>query len=496
MASRTKLWLLTGSLFGAWYAMNPSILPSRFPVATTAGTQTMPGVVEWTRWLFSSGSTGKSFWRWLNYEHPTLPYFYGGLLLLVVGSPFIYESLSRHKRVFLDRPQRIAFSRHDKQDENVFLATDAKNRDQEDRFETKDNIPSLPPLVTPDQTFGGLRVFEQGFQVDNPFGGAKSLEDRWRSSTEAERSVPNFIKIIQARSSHYTAAAPVSPESVTALVGEFPNFKEVLDFIAGYCAAGKVGTLGFMSFPPILLVGPPGIGKTELCNRLGEVLHIPVENIGLGGNSGGAMILGGMNSGWRGSAPGHVALVLATTGVVNPLFLLDEVDKVPTDSSSVSSVTSYLLSALEKTSAKKLMDEFLGPSLPFDASRLLWVAAANKLEPIPEPLLSRFNVFHVKNIPEDKMPPVIRAITVKTLKDLGLTHVVHVNIQESGIQFLAKKPPRAIKKLVQTVILETVRKSSSGSLGFQNIARKIIVDISEESLQKHDIGSGVPNESF
>ena len=201
------------------------------------------------------------------------------------------------------------------------------------------------------------------------------------------------------------------------------------------------------------------------------------------------MVLGGMNSGWRGAAPGRVAVVVATTGVVNPLFLLDEVDKVPTDTSNVGSVSSYLLPLFEKTTAVKAMDEFLGPELLFDASRILWVAAANSLAPIPDPLLSRFQVFHVKNVAPEKMGPVIDAIAKKVIKNLGLQGVAKVHMTPEGVEFLATRPPRQIKKLIQNVVLAKVRTTTQ-----TGTTRGILVTIDKDTLSTQqpdadDLGS-------
>ncbi len=475
--------ILFGSVgvYAIWYGANPFFLPSRYPVETSTGQTISVSAVQWTEWLFNNGATGADFRKWLEYAHPQMIPLYFGLALTAIAAPafprlFVWAQGKIREQQYESRRKKERRSRPAQQERELDSPPE-KPASVSDADEEESKVPPLPTVFSPEPIVAGVDLSTIGIRVDNPFG-AQKLEDRWESSTEAERQVPTFVKIIQSRSDNFWAAPPPDPQKILSMVPDFPNFEEVLNFMAGYCAAGRLGSLGYLVFPPVLFVGPPGIGKTEFSRRLSDVLHVPVENIGLGGNSGGAMVLGGMNSGWRGSSPGRVAVSLATRGIVNPIFFLDEIDKVPTDATSVSSITSYLLPALEK-SAKSLMDEFLGPTVTFDASRVLWISAANELGPIPEALKSRFTVFSIKNIPPEKMKGVIKSITTQTVRDLGLKDIVSVQFEDGGIKILSSLTPREINKTMRTLILEDVRISEKNGAG-----GKISVRITQKRLEK------------
>ena len=105
-------------------------------------------------------------------------------------------------------------------------------------------------------------------------------------------------------------------------------------------------------------------------------------------------------------------------------MVLDEIDKAPQMSHQASSLHDVLLSLLEERTSRAFVDEYIGPELPFDASRVNWLATANSLETLPEPLLTRFRVFEIGPFPENRLPDLVARILKKIIEGLGLEGAV------------------------------------------------------------------------
>lgn len=140
---------------------------------------------------------------------------------------------------------------------------------------------------------------------------------------------------------------------------------------------------------PILLLGPPGIGKTFLANQLAEALGVTSEKISAGGAQGGFQLTGSHGA-WMGAKPGMIAALLAKSASAAPVLVIDEVDKIYDDKYPFLPV---LLDLLDAGTAKQFRDEYF--EIAFDASRIIVILTANDLSQVPPPLLSRVDVFTI-----------------------------------------------------------------------------------------------------
>ncbi len=204
------------------------------------------------------------------------------------------------------------------------------------------------------------------------------------------------------RLAHTTAGAIAAVE---ALGLRAPHLHGLTDLVVCRLRASLVtGTP--VVLPPLVLVGPPGVGKSWYLAGLALCLDLPfrIYPFNLTTLSDG---LSGSHPGWRASAPGLVARTLLLESVANPLVLVDEIDKAP-HVAHVGDPYRALYGLLEPTCSRAFVDEHLG--FPIDASAVSWVAAANDVAGLPGPILDRLTIL---SVPE--MRPVERAVVVGSI---------------------------------------------------------------------------------
>ena len=147
-----------------------------------------------------------------------------------------------------------------------------------------------------------------------------------------------------------------------------------------------------LKFRPILLDGPPGIGKTHLARRVAELSGLPELNFDVGSSTEGWRITG-MNRGWGTSYPSAILSSILDTGCANPVVFIDEIDKAGTcysKSGASTSIVTSLLTLTEPRSAYGWECPFYG--CKFDMSHVNWILASNRVDLVPEPLRTRVQV--------------------------------------------------------------------------------------------------------
>lgn len=199
-------------------------------------------------------------------------------------------------------------------------------------------------------------------------------------------------------------------DHLSKLADDFPNMIEVLNLVGAQSVLASIGDDVF-SLPPILLLGEPGVGKTEFAQRLAELVGTRVLKIDMSAAQS-DMLLNGSDKRWANSQVGEIANCLIFSDVANPIVLMDELDKA--NDVRGGNPAKALLQLLEKRTATEFRDACL-PELRLNASKLVWIALANNKEDIPAPVLSRFICFEIEN-PNEKQSIVIAASIYRSLR--------------------------------------------------------------------------------
>lgn len=208
-----------------------------------------------------------------------------------------------------------------------------------------------------------------------------------------------FIKTMLSDNNHLRKNLVLEDESLfDDLKAKFPNFKEVLDFYKGQF---RLKTLtGKTRIQPILLLGEAGVGKTYFAKELAQLLNTGYTFIDMGSLTSN-WVLSGNNGSWKNAKQGKILESLMKSKTINPLILMDELDKARGGDWDP---TMVLYQLLEEINAKEFIDEYI--DFPFDASSIVYIACANSIQTIPEPLISRFKIFTITK-PEDEQHSVV-----------------------------------------------------------------------------------------
>ncbi len=182
---------------------------------------------------------------------------------------------------------------------------------------------------------------------------------------------------------------PAGLPQMDHLYDELPNFAEVLDDIRRQLALCE-DSRDALEITPLLLLGPPGVGKTHFARELSVLLGTGMGFLSMSSMTAG-WVLSGASSQWKGARPGKVFETLVEGQYANPVMVVDEIDKAGGEHAY--DPLGALYSLLEHDTAGSFTDEFA--EVPIDASQVVWVATANDGRGIPEPILNRMNVYEV-----------------------------------------------------------------------------------------------------
>ncbi len=207
----------------------------------------------------------------------------------------------------------------------------------------------------------------------------------------------------------------VKPSGLPAmehLYDEMPNFHEALDDVKRQLALCQ-DSGDALELSPMLLLGPPGVGKTHFAREVAALLGTGMGFVSMSSLTAG-WVLSGASSQWKGARAGKVFETLVEGAYANPVMVIDEIDKARGEHAY--DPLGALYSLLEQDTARSFIDEFA--EVAVDASQVVWVATANDARAIPEPILNRVNIYEVQRPDRD----AARAIALRLYASLRAAH--------------------------------------------------------------------------
>ena len=340
----------------------------------------------------------------------------------------VNEKVQKHQRDFFLKEQLKVIQRE------LGMSKDDKTADAE-RFEARMAELDLPEAVQErfDEELQKLRILEQG---SPEYGVTRNYLD-WLSQVPWGQHSEDQFDLTEGR---------------RILDRDHDGLDDVKDRIIEFLAEGTFK--GEVSGSILLLVGPPGVGKTSIGHSVADALGRKFYRLSVGGMRDEAEIKGHRRT-YIGAMPGKFVQALKETKVANPVIMLDEIDKI--GASYQGDPASALLETLDPEQNKEFLDHYL--DVRMDLSKVLFICTANQLDTIPRPLLDRMDVIRLSGyISEEKLTIAKHHLMPRLLKRAGLLkkqfnitdaairQVIEGYAREAGVRNLEKLLHKIMRK--------------------------------------------------
>jgi len=336
---------------------------------------------------------------------------------------------------------------------------------------------SMQKDCAPDEDPHGAEIRELHQKIKNSGMSDDALEVATRELQRLEKIPPHSPEYIVART--YLEVITGLPWNITTEDNlDIPRAQRILDQDHYNLATVKDRILEFLAIrklkednkgPILCFVGPPGVGKTSLGKSVARALGRKFIRISLGGMRDEAEIRGHRKT-YIGAMPGRIIQEIRRAGSRNPVFMLDEVDKIGQDFRGDPACA--LLEVLDPEQNNSFSDHYL--DIPFDLSGVLFIATANQLDPIPAPLRDRMEVIRIPGYTDEEKEQIAEHFLVrKALEENG--------IREYPVRFT----PEAIRFIIRAFTREAGVRNLEREIGA--VCRKVAREITQGSPLREEI---------
>ena len=266
------------------------------------------------------------------------------------------------------------------------------------------------------------------------------LELPWRNETEDNNDLQSVRRSLD--ESHYGL------EEVKERIIEFLAVKQMTNSLKG---------------PIICLVGPPGVGKTSLAFSIAKAMNRKFVKMSVGGINDEAEIIGHRKT-YIGSSPGRIITSMKKAGSINPVFLIDEIDKMTKDIKG--DPASCLLDVFDPEQNKFFVDNYIEEE--YDLSKVLFITTANYIEQIPEALRDRLEVVELSGYTEYEKLDICKTHLIKKIAeehgmqeelimfdDDAILEIIRKYTKEAGVRELERKISTIIRKIVTNIVMNS-----------------------------------------
>lgn len=351
------------------------------------------------------------------------------------------QKIQRDTKEVLDQSQREYFLREQIRVIRRELGEDEESDDPIDELRRKITDLKAPDYVKEQALHEVKRLAHQG--INSPESGVIRTYLDWILSLPWIDEDPTEISLV---------------ESQKILDADHYGLEKVKERILEYLAVRKLAG-NKMRSPILCFVGPPGVGKTSLGRSIARALGRQFVRTSLGGVRDEAEIRGHRRT-YIGAMPGRIIQAMKTAKTKSPVYMLDEIDKVGVDFRG--DPTSALLEVLDPEQNNAFSDHYM--EIPYDLSKVIFIATANQIDPIPSPLRDRMEIIEIGGYTEDEKIGIARGFLIPkqceyhglktgqlSITDSAVVKLVREYTREAGVRNLERELASLCRKVARKV---------------------------------------------